>query len=342
MGGGSDSVEVGGRTIAFERRGDGPPLLLLHGACGDSRDWRPQLDELSEEFTVVAWDAPGCGRSWDPPEDYGLAGYADCLAAFVEALGLERPHVLGLSFGSGLALELFRRHRSLPRSLVLAAAYAGWAGSLGRKVAEERRQWGLHAAERPFDEFIGDFCDTLFTASVPAEVVDGTVAVIAEFHPAGLRAMANAFADADLRERAARNRRANPAPLPRRRQALTGLDWRRPARADPGLEARGDPGPRPRREQRGPGALQRRGPQLPAGCPVNGATCAYIPTQRTAAVARSLRTPSSCSPSRAAFSLPARELARHTKDPLGDLEAGRYDPLIAAAYDEAGLRRRAA
>jgi hypothetical protein len=45
---------------------------------------------------------------------------------------------------------------------------------------------------------------------------------------------------------------------------------------------------------------------------------------------------------RAAFSLPARELARHTKDPLGDLAAGRYDPLIDAAYDEAGLRRRTA
>ena len=40
---------------------------------------------------------------------------------------------------------------------------------------------------------------------------------------------------------------------------------------------------------------------------------------------------------RAAFSLPARDLARHTKDPLGDLEAGRYDPLIGAAYDSAGL-----
>jgi hypothetical protein len=45
---------------------------------------------------------------------------------------------------------------------------------------------------------------------------------------------------------------------------------------------------------------------------------------------------------RAAFSLPAAELARHTKDPIGDLAEGRYDPLIAAAYDEAGLRRRAA
>jgi hypothetical protein len=45
---------------------------------------------------------------------------------------------------------------------------------------------------------------------------------------------------------------------------------------------------------------------------------------------------------RAAFSLPAQELARHTKDPLGDLAEGRYDPLIEAAYDQAGLRRRAA
>jgi hypothetical protein len=45
---------------------------------------------------------------------------------------------------------------------------------------------------------------------------------------------------------------------------------------------------------------------------------------------------------RAAFSLPARELARHTRDPLGDLAAGHYDPLIDAAYDEAGLRRRTA
>ena len=43
---------------------------------------------------------------------------------------------------------------------------------------------------------------------------------------------------------------------------------------------------------------------------------------------------------RAAFSLPARELARHTKDPIGDLAAGRYDPLIGAAYDSAGLAPR--
>lgn len=200
MGGGSDSVEVGGRTIAFERRGQGPPLVLVHGAVSDSRDWRPQLEALSDQFTVVAWDAPGAGRSFDPPEDYGMDGYADCLAAFIEALGLERPHVLGLSFGSGVALELFRRHPAVPRTLVLASAYAGWLGSLGREVAEQRRQWGLAAAEQPLDEFVSDLNETLFTESVPAALVEEVTEIVKDYHPAGLRAMANAFADSDLRD----------------------------------------------------------------------------------------------------------------------------------------------
>jgi pimeloyl-ACP methyl ester carboxylesterase len=49
-----NEVEVGGLRIAYQRVGDGPPLVLLHGALSDSRDWRPQLDALSDEFTVVA------------------------------------------------------------------------------------------------------------------------------------------------------------------------------------------------------------------------------------------------------------------------------------------------
>jgi pimeloyl-ACP methyl ester carboxylesterase len=200
VGGGSESVDIDGQTIAFERRGHGPPLMLLHGGASDSRDWRRELVGLSDEFTVVAWDAPGCGRSFDPPEDYGLDGYADCLAAFIEELGLDRPHVLGISFGSGLVLELFRRHAGIPRTLVLASAYAGWLGSLGREVAEERREWGLRAAAKPREEFIRDLNETLFTEEVPAELIDEVSAIGADYHPAGLRAMANAFADADLRD----------------------------------------------------------------------------------------------------------------------------------------------
>ena len=105
-----DQVEIQGLQIAYQRVGQGPPLVLLHGILSDSRAWRRQLDELSEEFTVVAWDAPGRGRSSDPPASFRLPNYADCLAGFIEAMGVSRPHVGGISFGGALALELYRRH----------------------------------------------------------------------------------------------------------------------------------------------------------------------------------------------------------------------------------------
>src|SRR5438093_4111731 len=104
-----DRIDVGGIRIAYRRAGMGPPLVLLHGGPSDSREWHYQLQGLSDEFAVVAWDMPGCGQSADPPEHFlHTLDYADCLAAFIEALGLRQPHVLGLSFGSGLALELYR------------------------------------------------------------------------------------------------------------------------------------------------------------------------------------------------------------------------------------------
>jgi pimeloyl-ACP methyl ester carboxylesterase len=109
-------LEVEGRRIAFRRMGEGPPLVLVHGGLGDSRDWRRQLNELSNEFTVVAWDPPGSGSSSDPPETFGMPDYADCLAAFIGALGLQRPHVLGLSFGGRLVLELTAGIPGSPRS----------------------------------------------------------------------------------------------------------------------------------------------------------------------------------------------------------------------------------
>jgi pimeloyl-ACP methyl ester carboxylesterase len=78
-----EQIPVAGLRIAYERAGEGSPLVLLHGGLSDSREWRRQLDALSYEFTVVAWDAPGCGQSSDPPEEFRLPAYADCLAEFM-------------------------------------------------------------------------------------------------------------------------------------------------------------------------------------------------------------------------------------------------------------------
>jgi pimeloyl-ACP methyl ester carboxylesterase len=195
-----DEIEVAGLGIAFERRGEGPPLVLLHGFVGDSREWRRQIDDLSDEFTVVAWDAPGSGRSSDPPETFRLADYADCLAAFVDALGLARPHVAGLSFGGALALELYRRHPTIPKSLVLASAYAGWAGSLPDEIIEQRLQQTLQAADSPPDQLVRSMIPTMFSGSPPAEPVEAFREIMLEIHPAGLRAMARSLAEADLRD----------------------------------------------------------------------------------------------------------------------------------------------
>ncbi len=195
-----DKVEIGELSIAFERKGEGSPLMLLHGGLSDSRMWRRQLDELSDEFTVVAWDAPGCGRSADPPETFRLPDFADCLAAFIEKIGLVKPHVLGLSFGAGLALEFYHRYPAIPRSLILASAYAGWAGSLPPDVVEQRLLQGLQQSELPPEQVVKMWIPTLFVKSVSTKVIEETATIMSEFHPAGMRTMLLAFAEADLRD----------------------------------------------------------------------------------------------------------------------------------------------
>lgn len=194
-------IEVAGLRIAYERAGRGPSVLLVHGFVGDGQStWRSQIDTLSHDFTVVAWDAPGSGRSSDPPEHFRMADYADCLASFVSALGLGRCHLVGLSFGGAVALEVVRRHPALPQSLVLAGAYAGWTGSFGPQVAEDRLQHSLRLAELAPEEFAATMLPTMFSTSMASERAAEFARSVAELHPAGFRAMARALAEADLRD----------------------------------------------------------------------------------------------------------------------------------------------
>ena len=195
-----ETVEVQGLHITYERAGSGPPLLLLHGYVGDGpTTWRRQIEGLSDEFTVVAWDAPGTGGSSDPPESFGIADYADCLAGFVDRLRLGRSHVTGLSFGGILALELSRRHSTIPMTLILASAYAGWGGSLPPDVADQRLQQALAIADLSPNEFVSTLLPTMFSERTPPESVHEFGVSMQAFHPAGFRAMARASAG-NLRE----------------------------------------------------------------------------------------------------------------------------------------------
>jgi pimeloyl-ACP methyl ester carboxylesterase len=194
-------VEVEGLRIGYEREGTGPPLVLLHGGFGfDRRSWRRQIEALSDGYTVVAWDAPGCGRSSDPPPTFRLPDYADCLAGFVAALGLSQPHVLGLSFGGALALQLFGRHPTVPRSLVLAGAYAGWAGSLPADEVERRMARVAADMQRPPEEWVESYLPGLLTEAAPADLVDEVRSLMSAVRPAANRTMLRAMAEADLRD----------------------------------------------------------------------------------------------------------------------------------------------
>jgi pimeloyl-ACP methyl ester carboxylesterase len=193
-------IDVQGLRIAYERAGTGPALVLLQGFVGDgATTWRRQIDALSDEFTVVAWDAPGAGGSSDPPESFGMIGYADCLARFVADLGLQRPFVGGISFGGALAIEFCRRRRTVPRALVLASAYAGWAGSLPAELADQRLRQSLALAGLTPEEFTAKLLPTMFSEGTPPDVVAAFGASLTAFHPAGFRAMARASAE-DLRD----------------------------------------------------------------------------------------------------------------------------------------------
>jgi len=194
-----DSVDLDGLTVAYERVGSGPPVVLLHGYIGDGpATWHPQLELLSDEFTVIAWDAPGAGRSADPPEDFGISGYADCLAALIGALDLSNPAIVGVSFGGTLAIEFTDRHPTVPSRLVLASAYAGWAGSLPGVTAQQRLTQALALSALDPDELVDALLPTMFSPSAAPEVVRAFRAAIRQFHPSGFRAMARACA-ADLR-----------------------------------------------------------------------------------------------------------------------------------------------
>lgn len=196
-----EQVDVDGFRIAYRRRGEGPPLVLLHGGFGlDSRSWRYQLDGLADEFDVVAWDAPGSGRSSDPPTTFRLPDYADCLARFISVLGVTSPHVLGLSWGSALALELYRRHPEVPRTLVLASAYAGWAGSLPPDVVEQRLEQALREQHLPPEQWVPTYLPGMFSGAAPKEIVDEVSALMCDVHPAANVTALRGMAEADLRD----------------------------------------------------------------------------------------------------------------------------------------------
>ncbi|MES2344166.1 MAG: alpha/beta hydrolase [Pseudomonadota bacterium] len=123
------TAHVNGLDLYYERAGAGPPLLFISGTGGDLRNKPNQFDgPLPKAFDMVSYDQRGLGRSAKPDVAYSMADYADDAAGLMGALGLEKAHVIGVSFGGMVAQELVLRHPERVDRLVLACTSPGGAG----------------------------------------------------------------------------------------------------------------------------------------------------------------------------------------------------------------------
>ena len=139
-----------GVGIFYEDRGNGPAILLTHGYGATSRMWEPQTRALADRFRLIVWDIRGHGAT-DSPEDPGQysedASIAD-MAAILDACGVERAVIGGLSLGGYLSLAFHVRHPERVHALMLFDTGPGYRSPYGREqwnALAERYARGLEA-----------------------------------------------------------------------------------------------------------------------------------------------------------------------------------------------------
>lgn len=119
------TVHTNGVDTHYVKRGEGPPIVFVHGALMDHSQWTPQLEALDDEFTVYAYDVRGHGRTGGTDRSaYSMELFAEDLDAFLTELGIERPVLCGLSMGGAIAQTYASIHPENVGGLVLADTFS--------------------------------------------------------------------------------------------------------------------------------------------------------------------------------------------------------------------------
>ena len=115
-------IPINGTTLNYMERGQGAPVLLVHGTLGDYRTWDGQIEALSRDHRVISYSRRyHYPNEWPPnASDFSAVLHAEDLAALIEALNLRPVHLVGHSYGAFISLLVAREHPELVRSLTLA------------------------------------------------------------------------------------------------------------------------------------------------------------------------------------------------------------------------------
>jgi pimeloyl-ACP methyl ester carboxylesterase len=131
-----------GHRVRFLEAGSGPPLVLVHGITSSADCWRPVIEGLARDHTVIAPDLLGHGESAKPRGDYSLGAYASGVRDLLAVLGHDHVSIVGHSLGGGVAMQFAYQFPERTGRLVLVSS-----GGLGREVHLLLRAAALPGAE---------------------------------------------------------------------------------------------------------------------------------------------------------------------------------------------------
>lgn len=131
-------VEVNGARLWYDEAGQGATVVLLHGGLGDSGLWEPVVPLLAERFRTIRTDFRFFGRSAGPAAPFSLR--ADTLGV-LDALGLDRVALVGLSLGGAVALDLALDHPERVRAVAAVASTLSGAAELELDVSDDLAVW---------------------------------------------------------------------------------------------------------------------------------------------------------------------------------------------------------
>lgn len=114
------TIDINDTTLYYQRTGQGPAMLFVHGMCGDAEVWADQARRFSDRFTCVRYDRRGHSRSARGTSTISDALHADDAAALIEALELGPCLLVGSSGGAAIGVEVALRHGHLLRGAVFS------------------------------------------------------------------------------------------------------------------------------------------------------------------------------------------------------------------------------
>jgi pimeloyl-ACP methyl ester carboxylesterase len=204
----SGFVETNGQKLYYEIHGHGYPLLLIQGLSGDADGWTgTQVPAFQEHFKTIVFDNRDVSRSSYAESQYTIADMADDTAGLMEALGIEKAHVLGASMGGMIAQELALRYPEKVDKLLLSCT----TSQMARYVVSFADPWEWIVHHDPNGEMLPKYIISMVMTPAfqqNAEAVEGMIQLMLSNpnpqKPEGFSRQAKALVTFDAEDRVGR------------------------------------------------------------------------------------------------------------------------------------------